>query len=194
VLVTRTTAALRTSGAIALGAFAVHQLRYLAGYGDDAGAALGAQGHDYLGMLLPLVLLLFFSGVLGTLAAVALGRGQSAPRSSGSLFCALAVLTVFGLQETAEGIFSAGHPGGLAALLGHGGWVSMPIALAVGRLLAVCLAALGSVDARLAGRVRRPAARAAVTVFRVRAAATRPLACRTLAFGLARRPPPALCR
>lgn len=193
-LVTRTTAALRTSGAIAVGAFAVHQLRYLAAYGANAGAALEAQGHGYLDMLLPPVLLLFFSGALGTLAAAALGRGLGAPRSPGPLFCAVAVLTVFGLQETAAGIFSAGHPSGLAALLGHGGWISLPIALAVGRLLALGLAALGSVEVRLARTVRRQAARASVTVFRPRPAARRPLACLALAFGLARRPPPALCR
>ena len=40
----RFTASLRSLSVLALGALAVHQLRYLVGYGSDAGSALGHQG------------------------------------------------------------------------------------------------------------------------------------------------------
>jgi hypothetical protein len=191
VSVTRATSALKTSALIALGAFAVHQLRYLAAYGDGAGSALGAQGHAYLLVLLPVLVVLAASSALGALAAVALAGRPGAPaRGAGWAFCAAALLVVFGIQETAEGLLSQGHPGGLAALLGHGGWIAAPIAVVVGRIVSLLLAALGSVERKLAeaGPIVTP--RAPAVIGSTRSRRTRDLACELLAFGFARRPPP----
>jgi hypothetical protein len=191
VSVARATSALKTSALIALGAFAVHQLRYLAGYGDGAGTALGSQGHAYLLALLPVLVVLAVSSVLGALVAVALSiRAGTPSRGAGWAFCTAALLVVFGVQETAEGLLSSGHPGGPAALLGHGGWLAAPIAIVVGRVVSLLLAGLGRVERRLAEArpVRTP--RAPVVLGRSRLPRTRPLACEALAFGFARRPPP----
>jgi hypothetical protein len=188
----RTTAALRTSAAIALGAFAVHQLRYLAGYGDAAGTALGAQGHAYMAAILPLLVLLAASTVFGTLIAAALSapRTTGARRSAGWVFCAAALLLVFGVQETVEGVLFAGHAGGLSAALAHGGWIAAPIAIAVGGVVSLLLSCLVSVERSLAAARPRTVPRAPAVVGRAKPLAARRLACEALAFGLARRPPP----
>jgi hypothetical protein len=187
----RTNSAVRTSTLIALGAFAVHQLRYLAGYGDSAGSALGAQGHSYLAAVLPVLLLLAASALLGTFAAaLSVRRSSLSPRGAGWAFCTGTLLAIFTAQETAEGLLVAGHPGGLAALLGHGGWIALPIAVVIGRVVALLLNGLASIERALApGHVRRKS-RPASTLGRARTAERCNLACRTLAFGLARRPPP----
>ena len=177
---------------IAFGAFAVHQLRYLAAYGADAPPALSAQGHAYLGTILPLLLTAVASSVLGTVAVAAFGRRRAAPRGVGWAFCTAAVLGIFVLQETAEGLLAAGHPGGLAAVLGHGGWIAVPIAILVGRLLSLLLTGLASVERRIAVVRARRVHRAVASLGGARALEGRPLACRTLAFGFARRPPPIL--
>ena len=191
VSIARTSSALRTSTLIALGAFAVHQLRYLAAYGDGAGAALGAQGHSYLEAVLPLLGVLAASAMLGTVAAAALGRGTTvASRRVGWAFCSAALLGIFCVQESAEAVLSAGHPGGVSALLGHGGWIALPIAVLVGRMVALLLDGIASVERALAGASFRRTPRAASTLGRPRTAERRDLACRALAFGLARRPPP----
>ena len=189
--VPRATGALKTSALIALGAFAVHQLRYLAGYGDGAGSALGAQGHAYLVVLLPVLVVLTVSGALGALAAAALRLRPGAPANgAGWAFCATALLAVFCIQETAEGLLTSGHPGGLAALVGHGGWIAAPIAIVVGRVVSLLLRGLEKAERKLAAPrpVSVPRAPAAIGGPRLRH--TLPLAIAALAFGFARRPPP----
>jgi hypothetical protein len=190
----RTTAALRTSASIALGAFVLHQLRYLVGYGDGAGAALGAQGHAYLEAILPLMIVFATSSLVGTFVAAAFlaPRTTAARRSAGWAFCAAALLVVFGLQETVEGLLFTGHPGGLSAVLGHGGWVAIPIAVAVGGVVSLLLSCLVCVERRLTEV--RPSAlpRAPAVVGRANPGEARRLASEPLAFGLARRPPPLL--
>jgi hypothetical protein len=188
---TRTTAASRTSASIALGAFAVHQLRYLAGYGGGAHTALSAQGHAYLRLLLPMLVVLAGSSLLGTVAAGALSAPRAAHRrSAGWAFCTVALLVVFGLQETLEGVFAAGHPGGPAAAFGDGGWIAVPIAIAVGGLVSLLLSALTLAERTLAGSRPRGVPRAPAKLGRPRLPEAPSLACAPMAFGLARRPPP----
>jgi hypothetical protein len=181
---------------IALGAFAVHQLRYLAAYGGDAGAALGAQGHAYLAALLPPLVIVATSAVLGTLVTAALGSPRLEPRrrAAGWGFCSVALLAVFGTQELAEGLLAAGHPAGVAAAVGNGGWIAAPLALAVGRVVSFLLGGLEVAERRLARPLRRrPAPAAGMPRPRLSTTLT-PLACGALAFGLAGRPPPTLPR
>jgi len=189
----RISSSLRTSALIALGACAVHQLRYLAGYGDGAGAALGAQGHAYLETVLPFLLVVATSATLGSLAVTALARPAfAARRGAGWAYCTLALLTIFVVQESAEGLLSAGHPAGLAALVGHGGWIALPIAALIGRMVAVLLGGLGSIELALASPGARRIARPIARLGHARPAVRVSLACAALAFGLARRPPPEL--
>ena len=168
---TRLTAALRTSASIALGAFVVHQLRYLAG-----GPGTGAE-HSYLSAALPVLIALAVSSALGA-TAVALTTGAAARQSAGWAFCTTALLVIFAVQETAEGVVP----------LAHGGWVAVPIAIVAGRLLSMLLALFRSVELRLTASPR-PSRRAPAVVGRARRCRARALAAEPLAFGLARRPP-----
>ena len=156
---------------MALGAFAVHQLRYFA-----AGAA-EPPGHAYLGVVLPFLVLFAASSALGATAVVLL-TGSTARRSAGWAFCTAALVLIFGVQETAEGL----------APFGHGGWIAVPIAIVVGRIMSLLLAMFESVERRLASARTMP--RAPAVLGRPRRGHARPLACSPLAFGLARRPPP----
>jgi hypothetical protein len=169
----RTTAALRTSAFIALGAFAVHQLRYVAGGGASA---VGPE-HSYLAEALPVLLVLAVSSALGA-TAVALTTGSATPRSPDWAFCATALLLIFGVQETAEGV----------APFAHHGWIALPIAIAVGRVASMLLALFRSVEQRLT--VSLPTRRAPAVVGQAQPCRARALARKPLAFGLARRPPP----
>ncbi len=194
----RPTAATRAFALLALGALAVHELRYLLAYGGQAQSAMASQGHGYLGELTPALVVLALSALCGRLAAATLGRGIHAGRRRSILRSASAFVAALGMifaaQELVEGALFAGHPGGLAAVFGGGGWLAAPLALAVG-LLAACA------DGLLAGTERVLMRRAA----RPRQRLPRPAGARgprpgsafhfpapaPLAFGLARRPPPA---
>jgi hypothetical protein len=188
----RSSSAVRASATIALGALTVHQLRYLAGYGDGAGAALGSQGHAYLAATLPLLIVLAAAATLGTLALAASARRSGSPTARpGWLFCTAALLVIFGVQESFEGLLAAGHPRGLSAVFGHDGWVVLPIAALIGRLVAWLLDGLTSVERALAGAVARgraPRGAPGVPLPTIYVPAVRR---KPLAFGGARRPPPA---
>jgi hypothetical protein len=185
----------RTAALVALGALIVHQLRYLGAYGGDTGPALAAQGHGYLGQVTPLIVAIALAAVAGCLVRAALtgragsGRGVLA---STAVFAG-AILATFAAQETVEGLLFAGHPDGLAAVFGEGGWLAVPLALVLGFASALLDAGLGRLESVLAAdaparhRVRRAvlAARPPQTVFLPRIS--------PLALGAARRPPPAAC-
>jgi hypothetical protein len=187
----------RRASLLALGALALHQLRYALAYGDRTSAALASQGHSYLGDLGAIVVAFAASLACARLLAAGFGRlrpGRSAralPRAA--LALAAALLAIFAAQELSEGALSAGHPGGLAAVAANGGWLALPLALVIG--LAAALA-----DRLLAGAERRLVEGAR----RTRAPRPRPLpaaapdgpdlvppASGCLRFGLARRGPPA---
>lgn len=183
---------MRLASLLALGAFAVHQLRYLLAYGDGSGRALAEQGHDYLASALPVLAALALAAVLATALRVRLGAGLSGTSWSRRIFfCAAALLSIYAGQELLEGTLAAGHPAGAAALLGGGGWVALPLASGLGSLVALAVRLLEGIEVALSRLwPRRLPARAP----RVRGAARRerranPLSS-PLAFGLARRPPP----
>jgi hypothetical protein len=147
----------RAAALLAGGAFALHQLRYLLGYGHHSHGELARQGHAYMTLLAPLVAVVlmlvvadFCARMLGARAARHPGR---APRL-GQVWAAftLCLLAAYVAQETLEGALAAGHPAGAAALLGHGGWVALPLAAAIG--LAVAVLVLGVQQALELGRER----------------------------------------
>jgi hypothetical protein len=189
----RTPALFRTSALVALGALIVHQLRYVGAYGGDAGGQLAAQGHGYMSQVLPVVIAVALAAIVGCLVRAALrgpaggGRGQPA---SAAVFAA-AIFATFAAQESIEGALFSGHLDGVAAVVGEGGWLAGPLALALGAMCALADAALGRLEEAiwaLCGprRRRRWAARQALP--------PRPLFLRRvspLALGLASRPPPA---
>src|SRR5215212_7529498 len=104
-------------------ALALHELRYLIAYGDDAGRALDEQGHGYLGTVAVLVALAVVASLATLVAALVRGGGPAArarswrvrwPAASGAL------LVVYTAQELAEGMLASGHREGLAGVAGRG--------------------------------------------------------------------------
>jgi hypothetical protein len=192
----RNDARLRFAGLLAAGSLAVHQIRYAVGYGSESSRALTDQGHGYL-------------GVAGTLAAVllavALGaflgsllRGRSAAtRQPGFrplwIAAAGALAATYTGQEMIEGALAHGHPGGLEAVLGHGGWIAFAAAGAIGALVALAMrgahAALSPASPGRTLSVGRPSS---PPLLRVAAQIARPTAA-FAAAGPARGPPAAPC-
>jgi hypothetical protein len=191
----RTAHRLRLVAILALGAFALHQLRYLIAFGGSSSEELARQGHSYMADWLPILGVFALSALIGTLAR---GRyGASLARASllrrGALFAG-ALLTIFVMQESLEGLLAAGHPAGAAAVLASGGWLAIPLAAALGLVAALLAKALEGIEVAIAAR------RAASTVLprpprtrgSARPARSVPRMLDSLAFGLARRPPPAV--
>jgi len=130
---------LRAGAMLAAGSLAVHELRFLAGYGGEDAVA----GHGYLAWAAPLLALLIAAGCGAWLARV--GRSStSAPRRFGVAWIGAtgSLLGTYVVQEMIEGLTSTGHPG----LAAHGGWIALPAALLVGGLVALMLRGAQAAD------------------------------------------------
>ena len=152
---------LRAVALLVPGALAVHDIRYLLGYGDP-GRALAQQSHGYLGSVS-----LFAGSALALAAAELVGRYARARRGAGAggappgfraLWAAasVALMAVYASQESIEGAVSAHHPAGLAGVLGHGGWTALLLAIAVGAVVALLLRGAHAALVRAAGRSDAP--------------------------------------
>jgi hypothetical protein len=158
----------RTAGALAACAYAVHSLRYALAYGSHAGTELQRQGHAYLAGAPVLLTALLALGAGELVRAVA--RGDRAPGAPPPLtriwaLAALALMAVFGLQESLEGLLAAGHPAGVAAVVSGGGWLAAPLAIAFGLLVAVVDRGARAVLAARSARLRMPAPRPPIAAF-----------------------------
>jgi len=189
----RTAYRVRLAAVLAIGAFALHQLRYLIAFGGSSSAELARQGHAYMSDAMPALAVLALSALLATLLRGRFGaevaRG-SLPRRS--LIIVVALLVIYSAQESVEGVLVAGHSGGVAAVLGSGGWLAVPLALTLGALAGLLIGALERVELVLSALATRPRARRRAPRVRGRplvGARLSPLIA-SLAFGLARRPPP----
>jgi hypothetical protein len=191
----RRTASLPGAALFALAAFAVHQLRYFAADGGGAGESLAREGHAYLELAAPVLVTLTGSLVALALLAARAGiiersrRRRPPPIISFVTFTFL-LAAVFTGQELVEGVLSIGHPGGLDAVLGHAGWVALPLAAVFGALLTLLLEALAVVERRVAWSFGGLALRPPAVLGRELQSPAAPLAQRALVFGFARRPPP----
>jgi len=186
----------RTGALVSLGALAVHQLRYLAAYGGDAGHQLADQGHGYLPAALPVVAGFALAALAACVLRGAVARMPDRTQSPGPLPFALAIMSVFSLQEVMEGAFSAGHAAGFAAVFTHGGWLAVPLAVVVGWICSVLDRGGRRLEhiAAAARESRRVPSRPEATVGTPRHVLARPRIAAPLAFGIARRPPPAPAR
>jgi hypothetical protein len=189
----------RRASLLVLGALALHQLRYLIAYGDGASAALARQGHSYLADLAPTLAAMALSVLLARLVAARLGRiGETGSPSKAllrrSLVFAGALVAIFSAQELTEGALAAGHPGGLAAVVAGGGLIALPLALVIGLVIALFDGLLSGVEISLARAARHRGRRWLRAVSAVSPPSAHVIAPATgcLAFGLARRPPPAI--
>jgi hypothetical protein len=141
-------------------ALVVHQARYTLAYGPRATSQLAAQGHSYLHSVVPWAIL-----ALGLAATSFLRRLAHAARTgdAGRSFApvqlwaltTITLLAIYTVQETLEGFVASGHPGGLAGVVGHGGWWAVPVSALVA-LGVVALLRLGRIALRFAaGRAPR---------------------------------------
>jgi hypothetical protein len=186
----------RAGALLALGSLVVHQLRYLIAFGSESGAELHEQGHAYLAQSLPILLTLAGAAIAARLLVGAASHGRAhGGRSTWAraVLYGIAIAGVFSVQELAEGALSPGHPAGIGALVGFGGWMAAPLALLLGLAAAGIETLLDRAEAVLATVLRGsgstpldppivPGARSAPRC--------EPPAASALAFGFARRPPP----
>jgi hypothetical protein len=135
------------------GTFAVHQLRFALTFRHGTGDPMAMQGHAYLVPIAPVLaglLLVAFAVGLGRMARGVVDRAPRFRRlwigSSASLFA------VYCAQESIEGMVTAGHPGGLQGVIGHGGWIALPLALAVGLAIAMIMRGAAVASALIAAR------------------------------------------
>lgn len=133
----------RLGALLAVGALAVHELRYRLAFGGAAEETLHAHGHGYLavaGLLVAVVAAL----ILGRGVALWAG-GRSAPVDVGWRIgrlwpaLALALAAIFSVQELLEGLLAGGHPSGIGAVTAGGGWIGFVAAGAVAHGLALSL-------------------------------------------------------
>lgn len=152
---------LRTATLVAAGVVCVHELRYLIGH-DGSAAALAALGHGYIGGLKLMVAGLMAVAAAHFVGALARGRGSSTHRGEpvSALWLWLrisgAILALYLAQESLESLVAVGHVVGPVAGFSHGGWVAVPAALAVGKLVTLLLIGAGAAIAAL-GRGDRSA-------------------------------------
>lgn len=147
---------------IAVGALGVHDLRYLLAYGGNAGHELSLQGHGYLRLATPLIAGLvvlaaaaFAARLMRAYAVGEDGERRKLPSTRRLWPMATALLvSVYATQEWLEGTLSEGHPGGIAAPFSHGGWIAVPLAIAIGLLVALALRGAAAAIAVAAARGR----------------------------------------
>jgi hypothetical protein len=183
-----------------LAALAVHQVRYFLAFGSRGRNHLADTGHSYLHSLTPWIVVVLALGLGSFVGRVARAwrSGEAGPdRRQGTLAvwmaATVALVLIYAGQEFLEGLFASGHPHGLAGIFGDGGLWALPVAAAVGALIALLVRG-GQVAVELAARLRRarpgrarrsPAARRPASVFIVPAS--------PLAACAPSRAPPAPC-
>ena len=182
----------RLGAILALGAFVLHQLRYLVAFGGSSSTELAQRGHGYMTELLAPIAVLVLAAALATLIRGTEGVSPTrVPLARRATAFAAALFAIYWGQESLEGLIAAGHSAGIAAVLAGGGWLSLPLALVIGALAALAARALEGVERAIAvshagrSRTRPPSVRGRPLDARGRRLASGPLA-----FGLARRPPP----
>jgi hypothetical protein len=182
----------RLAAILALGAFALHQLRYLIAFGDSSSAALARQGHAYMADALPVLGVFALSALLATLIRGRYGAGlRRMSLSRRAAIFTVALLVIYASQESLEGMLASGHPAGLAAILAAGGWLAIPLAAALGAVAALLAGALEGVELAISRRrVARALRRAPRVRGRAHAARDAKRLLNPLALGLASRPPP----
>jgi hypothetical protein len=179
-------ACLRWAGSLSVALVVVHQLRLL--------AAPSSEGHTPLVALAVPAAVLLAGAALGLVVELAwVSRGR-APVPQGLslrrawLLATVALIALFVAQELLEGVLFPGHASGLAGVVSFGGWTALPLAVAVGGVVALALAGVRLALRRAAPTPLQPEG-AGPSLRTYRNAAWRPAG--VLARKLASRAPPA---
>jgi hypothetical protein len=167
---------------MAAGTFGVHQLRFA--LSDDHARAV--YGHGYLSAVAPVLAALLLFAVAAGVNRVVRGASEVAPRLPHLWAGASAgLLVAYCAQESLEGVLTHGHATGMFA---HGGWVALPLALAVG--LAIAMITRGAAAASIATHRSAPAVSSAGPLADAVLPPWRPRRTRAAARHLAARGPP----
>jgi hypothetical protein len=166
------------------GAFGVHQVRFA--LSPAQGAALHA--HGYLAPLGAVLVGLLLFALASALARIARGVVEEAPRlrrlwagTSASL------VAVYCLQESIEGVLTQGSPFGMFE---RGGWVAVPLALAMGLAIALVMRGAAAASAVVAASRRARGVSLPLPPFDVVLEPWSPRNTRAAALHLAARGPP----
>ncbi len=164
----------------------LHELAYsIAG-----GGLIGA--HHYLEVVVPVSVALAASLALAAIVLPALGRPGCEPQPYAPFALAGALLAIFAIQELGEATIMGGGTEGLLASI-RVSWLAPPLALALGALAAAVAVLFDRAGTRLAARRarRRPPRHRRRPVAPPLDPRLAHPASAGLAFGFARRPPPA---
>jgi hypothetical protein len=176
---------LRMAALMGAGAFGVHQLRFA--LAPDNGRSLHAHGYlTAVGAALVGVLLFTLAAALSRMAR---GVVEEAPRLR-RLWAGTSVslIAVYCVQETIEGLLTHGNTTGMFA---GGGWIALPLALAIGLAIALVMRGAAAASAVVAGTRHAPSLRVAIAPFAVLPRPWSPRRSRACARHLAARGPPA---
>ncbi|MGI8946112.1 MAG: hypothetical protein ACR2GL_07745 [Thermoleophilaceae bacterium] len=190
---------LRFVALLLAGALAIHELRYRIGYHELAATALREQGHAYLtvvGLLVSVVVavaLALFGAALLRARGGASHRSGRSPLALSWAYATFSLIALYTTQELLEGLLSAGHRGGLAGVVGNGGWAALCLALVLGAGIALLCRGAEVAIALVAGRARRPRRRPRAAG-RPRPPRSLPRPLDAVARNLAGRGPPLLSR
>jgi hypothetical protein len=180
----------RLASILAVGAFALHQLRYLIASGASSSAEHAA--HRYMSDLMAPIAVLVLAAALATLIRGTEGAApERAPLARRIGLFAGALFAIYVGQETLEAALSMGAPGVADSIVAGSGWLAVPLAAGIGALSAMLASALDRVEQAIAiVHAERVRSRAPAVRGRALPARCLSLAFAPLAFGLARRPPP----
>ncbi len=189
---------LRAAALLSGGVFAVHQLRYLLVFGQESHQVVRGQGHAYLTLLMPaIVIVLTLCAASLVVAIVHSGSGacERPPPSCRRLWGLSSglLLLAYVVQESLEGVLGPGHSAGLAAVAGAGGWVVLPLVIFVGLVIALLLRGAVIAVSRVALRAARSRPRRSLPGWRP-AHLTPALSLESFARFLVGRGPPVVCR
>jgi hypothetical protein len=113
-------------------------------FGPKGSSELATTGHSYLNSLTPWLVLVFALGLgafLGRLARAWRSGEAEGPQRRGVvgvwLAATVSLVLIYAGQEFLEGLFATGHPAGLVGIFGDGGLWALPVAAAVGGVLAL---------------------------------------------------------
>jgi hypothetical protein len=181
----------RLAAILAVGAFALHQLRYLIAPGASSSAALSSHGY-MTDLMAPIAVLVLAAAMATLIRGTEVALPTRAPLGGRIGLFALALLAIYAGQESLEALLTTGDLATAGETLVAGGWIALPLAFAIGSLGAVLARALEVLERVIAVvhterhiRSRPPAVRGQSLPARVLRLSSSPLA-----FGLARRPPP----
>ena len=132
---------------LGIAVLALHELRYVS---TASGYTGSHRPLDWLSLVAPLITM-SLTAVFAVALTVTARRGttdHSTRLRNIWVTASGGLLTTFAAQELLQGVLYPDHPMGLHALIGHGGWVVVPLALLLGGVVAVVVGVARELERR----------------------------------------------